>query len=112
MIPIKKSKYICNKIDKVEQEIKVKLDRSASKLDRPTAEMAGLHQASAFSRKILLVSKSIVVAVIGIDISFSCFVLGWTDFRACHTNSTVISGIQYAVQYWFVAKFCSWEENL
>ena len=42
------------KIDKVEQEIKEKLDRSASKLDRPTSEMPGMHQPSAFSRIILV----------------------------------------------------------
>ena len=38
----------------VEQEIKEKLDRSASKIDRPTPEMPGMHQPSAFSRKILV----------------------------------------------------------
>ena len=40
------------KIDQVEQEIKEKLDRSASKLDRPTSEMPGLHQPSVFSKDI------------------------------------------------------------
>ena len=40
------------KIDKVDQEIKEKLDRSASKLDGPTPEMPGMHQPSAFSRKV------------------------------------------------------------
>ena len=44
----------------MEQEIKEKLERSASKLDRPTPEMPGMHQPSAFSTKIL-VSKSIHV---------------------------------------------------
>ena len=44
--------------DLVELEIKEKLDRSASKLDRPTSEMPGMHQPSAFSTK-LFVSKSI-----------------------------------------------------
>ena len=43
----------------MEQEIKEKLDRSASnKLDRPTSEMPGKHQPSAFSKKIFA-SKSI-----------------------------------------------------
>ena len=39
MIPIQKSIYFVTKIDQVEQEIKEKLGRSASKLDRPTSEM-------------------------------------------------------------------------
>ena len=38
----------------MEQEIKEKLDRSASKLDRPTAEMPGMHWMSAFSINILV----------------------------------------------------------
>ena len=51
---VKMNIYICKKIDQVEQEIVEKLDRSASnKLDRPTSEMPGMHQPSAFSTKIL-----------------------------------------------------------
>ena len=46
----------------MEQEIKEKLDRSVSKLDRPTSEKPGMHQPSAFSTNILLmVSKGIYV---------------------------------------------------
>ena len=52
--PRKKRYIFVTKIDKVEQEIKQKLERSASKLDRPTSEMPGMHQPSAFSTKILL----------------------------------------------------------
>ena len=44
--------YFSTKIDKVEQTKEKKLDRSASKLGRPTPEMAGMHQPSAFSRNI------------------------------------------------------------
>ena len=51
------------KIGQVEQEIKEKLDRSASnKLDRPTSEMPGKHQPSAFSTKIFS-SKSMYFMV-------------------------------------------------
>ena len=56
------------KIDQAEQEIKEKLDRSASKLDRPTSEMPGMHQPSAFSTNILE-SKYIV-----------CFIFPWGLF--------------------------------
>ena len=63
MIPIKKSIKFVTKIDQVEQEIKEKLDRSASKMDRPTSEMPGMHQPSAFSTKIL-VRKSISINVL------------------------------------------------
>ena len=55
--------YAPPKIDQVEQESKEKLNRSASnKLDRPTSEMPGMHQPSAFSTKIF-VSKSILLFI-------------------------------------------------
>ena len=60
MIPIKSRCIFVTKVDQVEQEFKEKLDCSASnKLDRPTSEMAGKHQPSAFSTKIF-VSKSMI----------------------------------------------------
>ena len=55
MVPIKNRYTFATKIDKVEQEIKENLDRSASKLDRTTSEMPGMHQPSAFSTKVSVI---------------------------------------------------------
>ena len=51
----------------MEQDIKEKLDRSASnKLECPTSEMPGKHQPSAFSTKIF-VSKSIYLVYVSFE---------------------------------------------
>ena len=63
VIPIKNRYIFETKIDQVEQEIKEKLDRSASKLDHPSSEMPGMHQPSAFSTTIL-VSNSIAALLV------------------------------------------------
>ena len=57
MHPPKKRNVFSTKIDLVEQEIREMLNRSArNKLDRPTSEMPGKHQPSAFGTEIFRVS--------------------------------------------------------